>query len=227
LFPYAGGSASIYQHWAGLFDDNLNVELVLVQLPGRGSRMTDPLHQTMESLVSELLEHTSYITSRPYILFGHSLGGKIAYELAHKLSGLRLPPPKYLIVSGSGAPHLPFRSEPIHKLPRDAFISEVEKLNGTPPEILSNNELLEFLIPLLRADFRIAAEYQADVCPLECPIMVLGGTDDAVVSIDRLNAWSDLSEVKMTLLFIPGDHFFINHNQRLVVETILPLLAEL
>ena len=106
LFPYAGGSASTYIHWAKLFDDNLHVELVLVQLPGRGSRMTEPLHQTMESIMSELLEHASYITSLPYILFGHSLGGKIAYELACRLRALTLPLPKYLIASASGAPLL-------------------------------------------------------------------------------------------------------------------------
>jgi surfactin synthase thioesterase subunit len=227
LFPYAGGSASIYTHWATLFDDNPNVELVLVQLPGRGSRMTEPLHQTMESIMSELVEHASYITSRPYILFGHSLGAKIAYELACKLRALGLPSPDYLIASGSGAPHLPYKTKPIHNLAHDAFISELERLNGTPKEILSNSELLEFLLPLLRADFKIAAEYQADVRPVACPIRVLGGSDDVEISSDRLNAWADLSEAKMTLQFIAGDHFFINHNPNLVVQTILSLIDEL
>ncbi|MBL4671763.1 MAG: thioesterase [Arenicella sp.] len=226
LFPYAGGSASTYTHWAKLFDDNLNIELVLVQLPGRGSRMTEPLHQTMQSMVSELVEHASYITSRPYILFGHSLGGKIAYELACKLRTLGLPSAKYLIASASGAPHLPYRTAPIHNLPHDDFISELEKLNGTPQEILSNSELLEFLIPLLRADFKVAAEYQAEVTPLACPIMVLGGTDDVEIGLDKLNAWADLSEAKMTLQFIPGGHFFINHNEALVVQKILSVIDE-
>lgn len=226
LFPYAGGSAAAYTRWAKLFDDNLNIELVLVQLPGRGSRITETLHQTMESVMSELVAHASYITSRPYILFGHSLGGKVAYELACKLRALELPPPKYLIASGSGAPHLPYRSSTIHDLPHDEFIGELEQLNGTPQEILSNSELLEILIPLLRADFKVAAEYQAKVCQLDCPIMVLGGTDDLEISADQLQAWADLSEHKTTVQFIPGDHFFINYNEDLVVQKIVSVADE-
>jgi len=226
MFPYAGGSAAAYTHWAKLFDDNLNIELVLVQLPGRGSRITESLHQTMESVMSELVAHASYITSQPYILFGHSLGGKIAYELACKLRALELPSPKYLIASGSGAPHLPYRSAPIHDLPHDAFISELEKLNGTPQEILSNSELLEILIPLLRADFKVAAKYQAKVRPLDCPIMVLGGSDDLEISADQLHAWAELSANKTTVQFIPGDHFFINYNEALVVQKIVSVADE-
>jgi surfactin synthase thioesterase subunit len=227
LFPYAGGSIATYTDWVNLFDDNLNIELVLVQLPGRGSRMGEPPHQTMESLMSELLEHASYIASRPYILFGHSLGGKIAYELAYKLKGLDLLSPKCLIASGSGAPHLQSHSEPIHNLPHEVFISKLEQLNGTPEEILSNSELLELLIPLLRADFKIAEEYQAKGYPLACPIMVLGGADDAEISLEELNAWAALSEGKTTLQFIPGDHFFINYNESLVVQKILSVIDEL
>jgi surfactin synthase thioesterase subunit len=224
LFPYAGGSTATYSHWVNLFNDDLNIELVLVQLPGQGSRMNEPSHQSMASLMSELVAHASYIASRPYILFGHSLGGKIAYELACQLGELGLPSPKYVIASGSGAPHLKNESEPIHNLPRNAFISELEKLNGTPQEILSNSELLDFLIPLLRADFKVAYEYQAQVCSLSCPIMVLGGEDDLDVSLHQLQAWEELSDAKTKLQLIPGDHFFINNNEGLVVEKILSFI---
>lgn len=224
LFPFAGGSIATYSHWVNLFDDDLNIELVLVQLPGRGSRMSEPSHKSMASLMSELVANASYITSCPYILFGHSLGAKIAYELAGQLGELGLRSPKYFIASGSGAPHLKNESEPIHNLPRNAFISELENLNGTPQEILLNSELLDFLIPLLRADFKVAYEYQARVCRLSCPIMVLGGEDDSDVSLDQLQAWEELSDAKTTIEFIPGDHFFINNNEGVVVEKILSFI---
>jgi surfactin synthase thioesterase subunit len=227
LFPYAGGSAYIYTHWIKLFNDDLNIELVLVQFPGRASRANELPHQTMASLMSELIEHASYITSCPYILFGHSLGSKISYELACRLKELGLPSPKYIIASGSGAPHLPNESEPIHDLPRSEFISELEQLNGTPQEILSNNELLDFLIPLLRSDFKLAYEYQAKVCRIACPIMVLGGVDDVEIKLDQLHAWGELSDIKIILDFIPGDHFFIDYNESLVVEKILSVIEEL
>ena len=227
LFPYAGGSISTYIHWAKLFSDDLNIELVLIHLPGRGARTGEPAHQSMELLVSELLFHATYITSRPYILFGHSLGARVAYELTCKLAKLSLPSPKYLIASGSGAPHLPSNTEPIHDLPQDEFVNRLEQLNGTPREILSNSELLEFLIPLLRADFKIAADYQAEPSTIACPIMVLGGDDDIDISIDELNAWSELSEDKTTLHFIPGDHFFINANEDRVVEKIMIAVDEI
>lgn len=177
--------------------------------------------------MSELLEHSSYITSRPYILFGHSLGGKISYELACRLNKLNLPDPKCLIASGSGAPHLPSESEPIHNLPKNAFIRKLEQLNGTPQEILSNSELLDFLIPLLRADFKIADEYLATSYSIACPIMVLAGTDDVEIRLEQLHAWGDLSGGKTTLQFIPGDHFFINHHENLVVQKILSIIEQL
>lgn len=227
LFPYAGGSAYTYTHWVELFSDDLNIELVLVQFPGRASRGNELPHQTMASLMSELIEYASYITSCPYILFGHSFGSKVSYELAYRLKRLGLPSPKYIIASGSGAPHLPNESEPIHNLPRSEFISELEQLNGTPQEILSNNELLDFLIPLLRSDFKLAYEYQAKVCRIACPIMVLGGIDDKGINLDQLHAWDELSESDLIIDFIPGDHFFIDYNEKLVVEKIIAVIKGL
>ena len=144
-----------------------------------------------------------------------------------KLAELKLPPPKYLIASGSGAPHLPRNTEPIHDLPDGEFIGRLEQLNGTPREILSNSELLEFLIPLLRADFKIASDYQAKPFTIACPIMVLGGDDDKDIGVDELNAWFELSQDKTTLHIIPGDHFFINTNQDRVVEKIMVAVDEI
>ncbi len=227
MFPYAGGSIATYFHWAKLFSDDLKVELVLVQLPGRGSRMTEPSHQSMESLMSELMSHAEYISDRPYILFGHSLGGRVAYELACRIAKLELAHPKYLVASASRAPHLQNQAEPIHDLPRSAFISRLEQLNGTPKEILSNSELLDLVIPILRSDFKIVAEYRAQVKPIQCPILVLGGEDDNDVSFDELKAWSELSKGKTTIEHIPGDHFFINYNEGLVVDKLLALIATL
>lgn len=135
-FPFAGGNINTYTSWLNKFNDD--VELVFIQPPGRGSRISEPPHQSMEPLIKELMQHRNFITETPYVFFGHSLGSRVAYELCCqlKLAGMQLP--VYFVASGSKAPYISTNKRCLHNLPKDTFIKELEQLNGTPKEILSN-----------------------------------------------------------------------------------------
>ena len=221
-FPFAGGSAATYLPWVESFGKE--VELVFFQPPGRAYRISEPPHDDMDSLVDELMEHASYITRIPYVVFGHSLGSRVAYELICRLQSLGLPLPKYFIASGSRAPHLPNEKEPICDLPHNKFVLELERLSGTPKEILSNSELLELLTPALRADFRIAETYQAKATTIQTPMLVLHGEDDNDIKSEQVTAWSELSQHETTITYLPGDHFFINHYRTLTIEKVQAVL---
>ena len=117
----------------------------------------------MVELVSGLADGlTAYgAFSKPYLLFGHSLGAWIAYELLAELMRRHETPPLLLIVSGMRAPHLSAaehdadRVAPtIAHLDTPDFWSHFERRYGRNPD-LSDPLAREFVLPLLRADFEL------------------------------------------------------------------------
>lgn len=181
----------------------------------------------MSALVADLASAFHRLIDKPYILFGHSLGSRVAYEFSKQCPRLGLPQPRLLIASGSPAPHFPSERTFIHDLPDAKLIDKLREFNGTPEEVLSNHELVQFLIPLLRADFKIADVYRAAPAPLPCPLLVLAGTEDWEVTRDAVEGWRELSQDGCDIHWIPGGHFFVEHNRALVLEKVVAALAPL
>src|SRR5207237_545469 len=130
----------------------------------------------VEALFYELLPYLN----KPFAFFGHSMGALLSFELARRLQGQYQLSPVRLFVSGRGAPHLPDLDTPRHTLPDAELLEELRRLNGTPMEILDHPELLQLMLPLLRADFAICETYvYADGVRLSCPLTALGGLNDA------------------------------------------------
>lgn len=208
-FPHAGSGASAYRDWPAHMP--ASVSICAVQLPGRESRFTEPALDSAESVVDALLPAlTSRLGRRSFAFFGHSMGALLAFETAMRLQRLNLPGPVRLLVSGCGAPHLPDRGPPLKGLADDAFVAELRRMNGMPREILSNAELLEVLLPVLRADTALCEDYVRDVGPrLACPISAYGGTDDYRVDPAALDAWREHTVSSFTSRMFAGGHFFI------------------
>jgi len=222
--PYAGGSAATYVPWAKSLP--LPVELVALQPPGRGSRMNETPHAQMEALVAELMRVFPMLTDRPYVLFGHSLGSRVAFEVTLQCQRKGIPMPARFIASGSRAPHLTKRELPIHDLPDAQFVEALRDLDGTPEEILNNSELLQWLLPLLRADFRIADLHVAPRTALNCPLTVLAGTEDETVSRAEAEAWKELTTGEFDIQWVNGGHFFVERNQAWVLEQVTALVTD-
>ncbi|MCF2856605.1 alpha/beta fold hydrolase [Pseudoalteromonas sp. SMS1] len=207
-FPYAGGAPSIFMSWV----DQLpaHVELVAVQLPGRGSRLMEPAHASMSAIIDELNIYQPFFSQKPCVFFGHSLGSRIAFEFAKNLHIKNRALPLKIIASASRAPHLKSNKKPFYHLPDADFIAQLKSLNGTPKEILESSELMALFLPLLRADFEIADCYQAAVHTLPVPIDILYGLDDIDITPEQIDAWQTLSAHPITKSPFNGDHFFIN-----------------
>lgn len=228
-FPYAGGTTSTYMPWIG--EMGHDVEVALIQPPGRGSRISEPPYNQMRELIDECLSYASYITSTPFVFFGHSLGSMVSYELCYQFQQLDYRLPELLIASGGRAPHLSRGKQPIYDLPQERFIKELHKLNGTPLEVLQNSELMELFTPLLRADFEIAETYKGIATQLSCPILIFNGEDDHDISGDKLTAWQDLTNKECSWVQFAGNHFFINQCSPQVIahvrKNIISILAQL
>ena len=216
-FPYAGTGAAIYRNWSdGLPQD---IEVCPIQLPGRGTRMMETPFTELSALVEALATGLAPLLDKPFAFFGHSLGALVAFELAQllrKQSGVQ---PVRLFVSGDRAPQLGSRHRPIHALPANQFLDELRSLNGTPDQILENIELMQIMLPVLRADFAIYEGYSYSAQPpLECFISGFGGLQDQRVSRDDLEAWRDQTTDAFSLRMFPGDHFFLNATRTLLLQ---------
>lgn len=210
--PYAGGSAlRVYRDWPDLLPDD--VQVWPLELPGRGSRMAESACTSVDALVDDLVPAVlSALHGGPYALFGHSLGGLLAFELARRLEHVHGRPPAHLLVSAFAAPDLPTEPDRDHLLPDDAFRARLRELAGTPQEVLDNDDLMDLLIPLLRADFTASSTYRltSPWLTLTCPLTVFGGLDDPEAPPHTLRAWQHRTSGAFRLRLLPGDHFFLH-----------------
>jgi len=211
-FPYAGGGPAIYRLWP----QNLpaDVEICVAQLPGRGTRMREQPFTNLDALVQAATEAIKPLLDKPFALFGHSMGAMISFELARRLREQGQPQPSYLFISGRRAPQLPNDDPLSYNLPDTELRQELLRLNGTPKEVLEHPELMELMLPLLRADFSVVEtyEYRPGV-PLDCPLTAFGGLRDSEVSREQLEAWREQTTAEFALRMLPGDHFFLNDAQ--------------
>lgn len=218
-FPYAGGSASTYMSWSKCLPEN--VELIAVQPPGRATRMFEPSFSNMDALIDELLKTITKMIARPYILFGHSLGSRVAFELMARCKKIGYRLPLHFIASGSRGPHIPTRKKTIYQLPDKEFIAALEELNGTPKEVLENDDLMSLCLPLLRADFELADTYTySSDTVFDCPITVLGGQEDIEITNADLQSWGNFFSRSADVHILPGDHFFIESNKQFVIQRV-------
>jgi medium-chain acyl-[acyl-carrier-protein] hydrolase len=206
-FPYAGGGAAVLRTW---FDElPKEIDVYAIQLPGRERRLAERPYTQMQNLIRVLAENLRPYLIPPFAFFGHSMGALIAFELARYLRRESAIGPAHLFVSGHRAPHLPSMFRPIHHLSDQDFIDELRRLNGTPEEIFQSPEMLQLVLPALRADFTMCETYTfSDTGALECPISALGGLDDDRASSDELRAWEQQTRGNFMLHMIQGDHFF-------------------
>ena len=218
-FPYAGGSSSIFRTWQEEFPRS--IEVCPVQLPGRGSRMSEPPFKQLSQLVEALAEGLLDYMDKPFAFFGHSMGGMISFELSRLLRREFGRLPFHIFISGRRAPQLPNLDPPTYNLAEAKFIEELRCLKGTPAELLENPELMRLVLPSLRADFEVCQTYTYSAQPpLSCPISAFGGTDDDEVRREHLEPWGEQTSASFSLRMLSGDHFFLHSSQSLLLKNI-------
>lgn len=222
-FPHAGGSASAFRSWENVLPPD--IEVCGVQLPGRETRWAEAPLDDLAALLEAVGPALEPWTETPFCLFGHSLGGLIAFELARWQRRHGLPGPVGLFVAGSPAPQTP-RSNPLHGLPREDFVAGLRRLGTVPEELLGNDELLDLVLPTLRADFRVFETYEHRTeHPLACPISILGGEKDQLVPVGELEGWRVHTDSVAAVRLFPGGHFFLQDARADVLETVAQDLA--
>lgn len=209
--PHAGGAPSAFRPWAALLPGD--VEMLVAQLPGRESRYAEPALEQVAPVVAALADTLTQLPPLPLVLFGHSMGALLAYELAQTLQARGQPAPVLLAVSGHGSPQNPDNYTQLLDANADSahFVEQIStRYGGIPAPILAEPALLQFFVPLLRADFRIVASYRAGPRPaLTSPLLVLGGEADPHVDASALQEWHACTTGECTVRMFAGGHFYL------------------
>ncbi|WP_272491090.1 thioesterase II family protein [Paenibacillus apiarius] len=223
--PYAGGSAMIYNPWKHVMGDA--VELVPLELSGRGRRFGAPFYKSIRAAVEDVAEQIiPHVDDGSYALWGHSMGAIIVYELCHYMRQQGHPLPVHLFCSGSSAPRLRKKDKPIHDLPEEQFLKEIEELEGTPQEFFEHKELIDLYLPILRNDFMIIEqyEYEEKAEKLNTDLSVLYGSGESFVN--EVQGWETHTSTSCRLHEFQGGHFFLfDHVQpiaNVVKDALLP-----
>ncbi|HLF29142.1 MAG TPA: alpha/beta fold hydrolase [Anaerolineae bacterium] len=225
--PAAGSGPATFREWPAALP--AQVEVCMVQLPGRERRLREAPYRQLSMLVEDLGEALHPYLDLPFAFFGHSLGALISFELARYLTREHALQPVHLFVAGRRAPHLLDPDSPLHQLPDSALVAEVQRrYEGIPEVIRQDDDLMQLFLPILRADFAVIETYAyANEDPLECSITAYGGLQDSRTSLDSLSAWRDQTRGNFTMRLFPGGHFFVNSARSLVLEAFAEELSAL
>jgi medium-chain acyl-[acyl-carrier-protein] hydrolase len=223
-FPYAGGGASVFRTWPAALPGD--VELLAIELPGRETRSREPLFDQLAPLVTALADAIGARLDAPFAIYGHSLGSLIGFAFARELRRRGLRAPVHLFASGRRAPQIP-DCEQVHQLPDRELCVWLRRLGGMPDALFDEPELMEYVLPILRADIAVNGAILADEPPLDCSITAMGGVGDDRVSIDFLDAWREQTSQAFEREIFAGGHFFIQTARAEVLGSLARHLARI
>lgn len=223
--PYAGGGAAVFRAWHEHLPET--VEVCPVQLPGRETRFQEPPIDSLPALVAQLAPALRPLLDRPFAIYGHSMGALIGFALAQRLRADYGLAPTHLLVGARRAPQVPAAGAPVHQLAEDEFVDALrQRYNGIPTVLLQQPELLRLFLPILRADFKLLETYVYTGPPaLECPVVVFGGAQDALVAQADLDAWAGVTSGPCVRHTLPGGHFFLQSHRDLLLAGLRACLA--
>jgi pyochelin biosynthesis protein PchC len=214
-FPHAGGAAT----WFASFARTLApaVEVIGVQYPGRQDRRREPFLDVpalADRVAAALADRPG-----PAVLFGHSLGAVVAYEVA------RRHPVEHLVVSGRRAPSVS-RPDAVHRLSDEGLVAELRKVGGTSAAFLDDAEILAMILPATRADYRAVETYVPQPGPpLDVPVTALVGDADPYTSVPDVAAWAAATTGPFTLRQFAGGHFFLDDHRAAICAELATLVG--
>ncbi|MFI2511107.1 thioesterase II family protein [Streptomyces sp. NPDC018972] len=215
-FPHAGGSANFYFQFARGFDD---FEVHGVQYPGRQDRRREPFRKTVQELADEIAGLMGDWNDLPVVLLGNSMGALVAFEVAFRLENMGVAPLS-LFACGRVGPMLG-KDEETHLKDDDVFLREMALLGGMGSELLQDEEIIDLVLPPMRADYRIAETYRCSPgTRLSVPIHVHIGKDDPKVTEEQAAEWKHSTTGEFTLDTHEGGHFFFTDNGDDLTRTI-------
>ena len=219
--PFAGGGASAYRKWANALGPS--IEVCPIQLPGRENRLLEPAYDDCQALTDALLSALRPFLDKPYSIYGHSMGALLAFELARQIEEVsdQIVRPERVFVAAHRAAHLPLQRLPMADLPQEALIAKLNEFGGFSSEALNSPELMELLLPTIRADLKLCDTYHYEQKkPLRCPLEVIIGALDHQTSTETTNPWALQTAEPTKIHTINEGHFFLHTHLEQVIHIV-------
>ncbi|MFZ5989472.1 MAG: thioesterase II family protein [Bacillota bacterium] len=208
-FPYAGGIAEVYYSW--IEDLPEDIELVAIQYPGHVLGADDKLYTRLSVMVRDLLEEISGFFDKRYAFFGHSMGAMVTCELTRYICEDGLKRPDYLFFSARNPPHLPIVHPLMHKMSTSEYIQVLRAFNVLPEEVVNNKELLQVILPVLKADFEMIETWQYNpyTPAYDIPVCTFAGVNDSLALPKNMLEWQKYTTKDFKIVTFPEKHYFI------------------
>jgi len=228
-FAYAGGSSQIYAQWQRYFDtlgDDPAIKVIAVEYPGRGKKSKDALEVDVQALIQSIYAEHSDVFNGAYALFGHSLGGAVAYQLATYLEQQHRRAPEAVFVSSCPTPD-EYQNRSLLAVDDQEFLANLKALNGIPQYVYESDDLMSYYLPILKSDITLLSNWKhsADQT-LNFPLHALTGTEDAFADLALVSAWGTYHRGSVHVHSFSGDHFYL-HEADDLIPYIKNSLAEL
>lgn len=198
-----------------------DVEFMGVRLPARDSRFGEVAIEDWDELVERVASALAPSLDRPFALYGHSFGARLAFQLAEHVQGMPNSQLQLLALSGCSPRHRGFFQPGLGEMPKPAFFSRLGELGGMPPEALEEPAFLALIEPALRADIRLSeAWHDLAADRVDVPIVAFAGTRDTLAPPPQMREWADATRRNFVFHELPGDHFFVRDHASAVLAAI-------
>lgn len=202
-FPFAGGYSASYRPLFEQLKDT--AEVTAAEPPGHGTNLM-PLETSIDRLAELYKEGLTGKLNRPFILFGHSMGGLVVYRLTQLLEKEGIDPAA-VVISAIQLPQT--KRQILTHLSNEAFVQHIAEMGGIPKELLENKPMMDYFTPSLRADYQALESFQhTDKTIIESPVYLLNGKQDkkCMEDADGWLTWANAIE----RTDFEGGHMYIN-----------------
>ncbi|WP_311767109.1 branched-chain amino acid aminotransferase [Streptomyces rhizosphaericus] len=231
--PPAGAGTAFFHHWLDIVPEWM--DLALIKLPGRDARYSERRPDGLHLLADQVADEIASLTYEhgapdgkdvPYGLFGHSMGGWLAYEIAVRLEKVQKQP-SHLFVSGiDGLDHAAVRMEEASQ--PGAPTRLLHSAEGPFAEMLGRPGLVEHFRQAVAADLALLHDYIPSRESVDCSLTALWSPDDESTRVDGILNWGKWTRRPLKVWKFAGGHDFplTSAHQLLALLSELELPAE-